>query len=491
MTTARINGDNLEVYTENKDQAREIMDSLSALTPNYEFDTRYRMGKWDGKKKFYKIQVLPTGWFFKTEVGFKKRMEDLLDITVEDDVLDIKKPLDFMIKEIIPKLPFKPYKHQMKLYLGMASSKAHLGISSVGSGKSLVIYMLIKYLRSQGKKVLVLVPTIDLTSQLSGDCVDYNATQEFMDDIQLIGGEFSNKEIHKPVVFSTWQSAQKSNMSSFDVVINDEVHTAKADVLQTILSNPFSQKLGITGTMPIDELEALTLESKFGQPKRYINARQMMELGLSTELTIVPVFLSHKKVKIMKYQDEVKFLKESPERREFISKLLKKMTGLTVALYNHTEHGEQTFFDVTGVKCTKAIKGSFEQQKALGVFFISGGTPSGIRKKIREYLNDPTSVGDMIVIGQFNVLSTGINIPRLKNLVFLSSTKSYVKVIQAIGRVLRLHNSKLKAYVYDIVDDLTGGKRKTENYALKHFWQRNTFYENENFPVIEKEVKLK
>ena len=491
MIEARINGSFLEVFVSEKDQARLMMDSLSAFVPNYEFDTRYRMGKWDGKKKFYKIQVMDNGWFFKTEVGFKKKIEDLFGIRVIDVKEDIQKPLNFLKDVMIPDLPFKPYKHQMKLFLGMAESKSHLGISSVGSGKSLVIYMLLRYFRSMNKKILVLVPTIDLTSQLSGYCVDYKASKEFMSEIQLIGGEFSNKEILKPIVFSTWQSAQKSDMCSFDIVINDEVHTAKADVLQSILSHPFSQKLGITGTMPIDELEALTLESKFGQPKRYINAKQMMELGLSTELTVVPIFLSHPKVKLMKYQDEVKYLKESPLRREFIKNLLRKMTGLTVALYNHTEHGEQTFFDVTGVKLSKQIKGSFEKQKELGVFFISGGTPGAVRKKIREYLNSSDGDKNEIVIGQFNVLSTGINIPRLKNLVFLSSTKSYVKVIQAIGRVLRLHNKKLKAYVFDIVDDLTGGKRKTENYALKHFWQRNTFYENENFPVIEKEVKLK
>lgn len=357
------------------------------------------------------------------------------------------------------------------------------------SGKSLVIYMLLRYFRSQNKKCLVLVPTIDLTSQLSGDCVAYNASEDFMNEIQLIGGEFKTKEIQKPIVFSTWQSAQKSDMTSFDIVITDEVHVAAASVLQAILSNQFQQKIGITGTMPINELDALILESKFGQPKRYINAKQMMELGLSTELTVVPIFLNHGKIKIMKYQDEVKYIKESLKRREFIKKLLNKMTGLTVALYNHTEHGEKTFEDLTGIKMTPKLKGSFEHQKSLGVFFISGSTPSGVRKQIREYLNTSDD-GDMIVIGQVNVLSTGINIPRLKNLVFLSSTKSYVKVIQAIGRVLRLHKTKLRAYVYDIVDDMTGTHRKTENYSLKHFWERNAFYQNEQFPILEREINI-
>ncbi len=487
--TARIHNKKLQIFVDDKDTAREIMNSLSAFIPGYEHNTLYRMGKFNGKKKFYTIKPTDEGWYFTAEIGFKKRIEDLLKIEVEDVKEDITDPIEFL-KKALPKLPFKPYRHQLKMFLGMAESKAHLAISSTGSGKSLSIYLLLSYFRQKNKKIIVLVPTIDLTSQLLGDCKDYKASQEFIDDIQLIGGEFKDKDIHKPVVFSTWQSAQKSDMSSFDIVINDETHQAKADVLQSILSNPFKQKLGMTGTMPIEQLDALILESKFGQPKRYITAKQMMNMGLSTELTVVPLFLNHGKVPLMKYQDEVKYLKECPKRRKFIKNFLKKLSGLTVTLYNHTAHGEQTFEDITGVKCSSQVKRSFQTQKNLGVFFISGATPGKIRKEIREYLNDPSVTEDMIVIGQFNVLSTGINIPRLKNLVFLSSTKSYIKVIQSIGRVLRLHNTKMRAYVFDIVDDMTGHKRKTENYALKHFWQRNVFYEQEQFPTIEKEVDL-
>ncbi len=489
MNQARIYNNQLQIFVDDKDTAREIINSLSAFVPGYEHNTRYKIGSWNGKKKFYQVTPTSEGWIFKAEVGFKKKIEGLLDIKVEDDKEDQTEPLRFL-KEALPKLPFKPYKHQLKMFIGMAESKSHLAISSTGSGKSLSIYLLIQYFRLKNKKILVLVPTIDLTSQLLGDCKDYQATDEFINDIQLIGGEFKNKEISKPIVFSTWQSAQKSDMSSFDIVINDEVHTAKAEVLQSILENPFQQKLGMTGSMPIDQLDSLILESKFGQPKRYITARKMMEMGLSTELTIVPIFLDHGKIPMMKYQDEVKYLKESPKRRKFIKNFLKKLTGVSVALYNHTAHGEQTFEDITGVKCSSGIKRSFLKQKDLGVFFISGNTPGKVRKEVREYLNNPNITDDMIIIGQFNVLSTGINIPRLKNLVFLSSTKSYIKVIQSIGRVLRLHETKMRSYVFDIVDDLTGQKRKTENYALRHFWQRNVFYEQEQFPTIEKEVKL-
>ena len=221
MIQARTNKNNIEIVVKDKAQARKIIESLSAFEPGYEHNTLYRMGRWDGKKKFYNVKPLKDGWFFTAEIGFKKRLEQLLGVKIKDEEPnydDIKK----FIKGFLPELPFTPYRHQLKLVLEASQAKAHLGVSSVGSGKSLVMYMLLRYFRSKGKRCLVLVPTIDLTSQLHGDCQDYNAPDWFMADIQLIGGEFTNKEIHKSMVFSTWQSAQKSDMSSFDIVLNDE-----------------------------------------------------------------------------------------------------------------------------------------------------------------------------------------------------------------------------------------------------------------------------
>lgn len=133
MIEARIKNNTIEVFVSDKDKAREIMDSLSAFEPGFEHNTLYRMGKWDGKKKFYKIQVVPGGWFFKTEVGFKKRLEDLLNISIpSENTEDFSKPLEFFKEVLMAELPFKPYKHQLKLFLTAAESKAHLGVSSVG-----------------------------------------------------------------------------------------------------------------------------------------------------------------------------------------------------------------------------------------------------------------------------------------------------------------------------------------------------------------------
>lgn len=265
-------------------------------------------------------------------------------------------------------------------------------------------------------------------------------------------------------------------------------HLSKAEILMKILSNPFSIKLGMTGTPPIDELEVLSLEKNFGQAKTYINARGLIDLGLATDLAVVPIFLNQKQ-KIMKYQDEVKFIKESPKRAKFVTKFLRRLTGLTIALYQHTDHGEKTYQNLTGEKVTPKLKKDFEKQKELGVFFMSGSVPGNVRKQILNYLST-LSTEKVVLIGQSKILSTGINIKPLKNLVFLSSSKSYTQVIQSIGRVLRLHEAKNKAIVYDLVDDFTGKKRKKENYALQHFWQRLVYYQTQGFEIIEKEVQL-
>ncbi len=489
MNQLRQNGQQLQVFTDNKETARKLMDKLSCFEAGYAHSTLYRMGKWDGKRKFYDLKPVQGGWYFLTNLSFSERVSEIINESLPKTKIEQPSPIEFLKREI-PKLPFTPYKHQIKLFMGMVSNYNHLGVSSVGSGKSLAIYLLIKYFLELNKKILLLVPTIMLVNQMYQDFIDYGGDEEFMDLIQQIGGEFKDKDIQKPVVISTWQSAQKSNLKLFNIVINDEAHTAKAEVLDDILqNNNFERKLGVTGSMPIIELDAMILESNFAAPVRYINARQMMDLGLATELSIVAMYLNYPQIpknQIKTYQDEIRFMKDSLPRQVFVNKLLKKLDGVTVALYAHTEHGVKTWENYTGVKLTPKIKQSFDLQKEHGVFFLTGKTKPSLREQIRIYLNQ---VENAHVIAQYAIMSTGINIPRLKNLVYLSSNKSFTATLQSIGRVLRLHKDKSRAVVYDLIDCMSG-TRKDENYLQKHFWERNNYYQQEQFPVVEKEIQI-
>ncbi len=240
MTKFRIIEQHLQIFTDNKDLARLYMERLSCFEDGYSHNTLYKIGKWDGRRNFYEISNVQGGWLITTSRSFSSRVLDILkegkkDFKIPSDEFDIEEikllkqipkieqpnPVEFLKREL-PNLPFTPYPHQIKLFMGLVQNYNHLGIASVGSGKSLAIYLLVKYFMSMNKTLVLLVPTIMLVQQIYQDFIDYGATDEIMDNIQQIGGEFKNKDIQKPVVISTWQSAAKSNLSKFDIIAVDE-----------------------------------------------------------------------------------------------------------------------------------------------------------------------------------------------------------------------------------------------------------------------------
>lgn len=495
MTAMQEQETHLDVFTDDRKIILKIDDLLKALRPGSEHEARVQAGSDDGYTRFYEASNVVhnniEGKYFRIQKGFKEKLLENINF----DEVKLLPPIDLpnemqFLREVIPSLPFIPYKHQLKAFIGLVGNRNHLSIVATGGGKSLIAYLTLQYYWQNKKRCILVVPTIGLTSQMFQDFKDYNATDEFLQDIKLIGGENNCKSLDQPLVISTWQSLQNiiEDVKVFDVIMVDEAHQAKADILQQILKQPCEIKIGMTGSMPIIEVDALALEQALGKPNRIINAKQLMDLNLLTDTTIVILYLTYARRLTksgMKYQQEVKFIRESQERLDFVQRFLRKLNGVTVALYNTTAHGEDTFESLTGVKLTAKLKSDFEFMKKHNVFFMSGSTKSSVREQIRLYLNDCENA---IVVGQFAVLSTGINIPRLRNLVFLSSTKSYTLVLQAMGRVMRLHKEKGNTvYVYDLVDCFT---YKNDSYSLKHFFQRALYYQSEGHPIVEKEITL-
>lgn len=495
MTVFKEVKTHINIFTDDKKIIIKIDEILKAKRPGAEMEPRVQSGRDDGYDRYYKASNQTVngikGKYFKIQNGFKQR---LLDSIIFDKV-EVLPPLLLgnqigFLRESMPSLPFKPYKHQLQAFMALTKDRNALPIVATGGGKSLIAYMVLKYYVQNNMKCALVVPTIGLTSQMYEDFKSYNAPQEFLDNIRLIGGENNIKDFSRNITISTWQSLQNvvDKMNVFDVIMVDEAHTAKADVLQSILNQPADIKIGMTGSMPIIKTDAMKLEQALGLPNRIINAKQLMDLNLLTDTTIIKMYLNyHRRLTKsgMKYQEEVKFVRESIERQEFVQEFLEKLKGVTVALYNTTQHGEDTFESLTGVKLTGKLKSDFEMMKEHNVFFMSGGTKSSVREQIRLYLNDCEQA---IVIGQFSVLSTGINIPRLKNLVFLSSTKSYTLILQAIGRIMRLHHEKGdNVYVWDLIDVFD---YKKDTYSLKHSYQRDLYYRSEGHPCVEKEIYL-
>jgi len=495
MTALKESETHLDVYTQDKETVLQIDSLLKAKRPDSEHEGRVQSGKDDGYTRFYQAKNHKVdgvmGKYFKVPYGFKKRLLDNIQFDTVEELpkVDNSDVMDFL-RGILPTLPFKPYKHQLNAFMALTKTKNALPIVATGGGKSLIAYLALRYFYKHSKKLILVVPTIGLTDQMFQDFKDYNAPEAFLNDIKLIGGENTDKTLNANIVISTWQSLKKvmKDVKKYDCILVDEAHQAKADVLQEILDQPVPFKLGMTGSMPIVKVDAMALEQSLGQPNRIINARQLMDINLLTDTIIMSIFLTHPRKQTrsgMKYQKEVQFIRESLPRQDFVKSFLQKLKGVTVALYNVTAHGEDTFESLTGVKLTNKLKSDFEMMKEHNVFFMSGSTKSSVREQIRLYLN---TCKNAVVIGQFSVLSTGINIPRLKNLVFLSSTKSYTLVLQAIGRIMRLHEDKGdKVYVFDLVDMFTYAK---DTYSYNHFTTREAYYQSEGHPILERNIVL-
>jgi len=228
----------------------------------------------------------------------------------------------------------------------------------------------------------------------------------------------------------------------------------------------------MTGSFPIVETDALKLEQIFGKPHKYATIRTLIDLGILSYTNIIVLFLNHRRESgtrsTFTYHQEMKFIRESRNRKDYIVKLFNKISdkGITVGLFNTTKYGVSIYESLTNEKLTPKKRNSFEYQKSKNIFFIDGKTKSTVREKIRLYLNSDEAK-NCILIGQTSVIDTGVNLPKLKSLVFIEPPgKSFTKIIQSIGRVMRKHKDKNGVYVFDLVDVFDYAK---ENYSLKHF----------------------
>ena len=433
-------------------------------------------------------------------MGFMKRFQNKFNITVQEshqcsNQYSRSVILDFFRNELA-KLPFVPRKYQLQMTLGILQNERHLGILSTGGGKSLVAFLVINFLKQHNQQTILIVPTINLVDQMYSDFLSYNAEPEFMNNIQRLGGNYTDKNLNKSVVITTWQSlknVKKEIIQNYDCLYVDEAHKAKADVLNEILKLDVRKKVGQTGSMPIVQIDYMKLEEIFGYPTVYANAKDLIKLGLLTKTTIIAVYLNYPRKDTksnMKYQEENKFIREYKPRIEYTKNLLitVQKVGISVATFGTIKFGETLYKNITGID-VKRIRNKFIAQKKLGVFFISGGTKPEIREEIRLYLNSAESNNE-ILIAQTSTMDTGINIPKLKNFIFAETPgKSFTKILQSIGRVMRKSKENgNNVYVWDLVDCFD---YKKENYALVHFWDRMNFYVQEGHPVIENEVGLK
>ena len=459
---------------------QELNDFFTFDVPGAKFMPLYRNRMWDGKARLYSLykKELYVGLLPYLK-EFAETLEYDLDINIPDigEETDVKK-LTEALKLHAGGKPIQAREYQQDAVDHSIKQGRTLLLSPTASGKSLIIYSLIRYHQAKGRKQLVIVPTTSLVEQMYGDFQDYATADKHWaapDNCHRIyGGKEKSNEY--PITISTWQSIYKFPkkwFEQFDVVYGDEAHLFKAKSLTTLMNKltntPY--RIGTTGTLDGTKTHRLVLEGVFGQVHKVTTTKKLMEDKQLANLKIVCCTLNYKDVirKEMKgktYQEEIDWLVTNPDRNEIIKNLTIAQEGNTLVLFQFVEkHGS-----VLHEMISNSVK------KGRKVFFVYGGTETEQREQVRAITEKEN---DVIIIASYGTFSTGINIRNLHNIVFASPSKSRIRNLQSIGRGLRKGDKKVVCNLFDIGDDLSWKSHK--NYTLNHLIERVKLYNEEGF----------
>ena len=363
---------------------------------------------------------------------------------------------------------YSPRDYQIEGVYDALRHNRKLLISPTASGKSLMIYALVRYYVDKGQKILLVVPTTSLVEQIYGDFVDYGWDAESYCHRIYSGKEKTNEY---PVTITTWQSVYKLERSFFEdynVVIGDEAHLFKSKSLISIMTKLHHAKyrFGFTGTLDGTQTHKWVLEGLFGPSYKVTKTDELMRQGYLSQLDIQCLVLKHPPQKFETYHDEIEYLINHEQRNKFIVNLALDLKGNTLVLFSRVEaHGAVLYEKI-----------NINKQHGRKVFFVHGGVDAQQREQVREITEQENHA---IILASYGTFSTGINIKRLHNIIFASPSKSRIRNLQSIGRVLRKGSNKVKAILYDIADDCTKNSRK--NYTLNHLIERIKIYNEENF----------
>ena len=378
-------------------------------------------------------------------------------------------------------LKIEPRDYQIDAFVHTIRNKRSLLLSPTASGKSLIIYLIIRYLyeRQNIRKFLIIVPTVSLVSQLYSDFSDYG-----FDSNTYVHRIFSgqDKETDKPIVISTWQSLfklPKKYFESFETVVGDEAHLYKAKSLTDIMTNLINAKyrIGTTGTLDGTKTNKLVLEGLFGSVNKVTTTKKLMDQKHIADFSIKCLVLKHndnicQAAKNFTYPQEIEYLVLNEDRNKFITNLALSLEGNTLLLYQYVDKHGKILYDMI----SKRINDNRSLSDDRKVFFISGDVDAEIREETRKIVeNEQRS----IIVASFGTFSTGTNIRNLHNIIFASPSKSRIRNLQSIGRGLRKSETKSNAVLFDIADDLR--YKKHDNYTLKQFALRLKIYSEEQF----------
>ena len=471
---------------------QEISDFFTYEYPGARFTPQFRARLWDGKVRLYD-QLRKTLY-----VGLVKYVEDFAanngyQVEYINQVLHTNnitsESVQLFAKALDPHGRGKPIEireYQIEAVTTALAKERTLLLSPTASGKSFIIYTIMRWHLLAKRKCIIIVPTTSLVEQLYTDFEDYSSANRWTVDnhVQKLYSGFT-KDITKDVLITTWQSVYlqpKAWFKQFNVIFGDEAHQFKAKSLSTVMEKlvDVRYRIGTTGTLDNKKIHKLVLEGMFGPVHRVTTTKALMDSERLAQLNITCIVLKYneeirKGRKNNTYQEEMDWLVSCEPRNKFIRNLATNSSGNTLVLFQYVEKHGKVLYEL--------IKDKVHEDRK--VFFVYGGTETIDRESIRHITEGES---DAIIVASFGTFSTGINIPSLENIVFASPSKSKIRNLQSIGRGLRLKDGKTECKLFDISDDLHW--KSWKNHTLNHAAERYKTYAEEQFEIKLVEVNL-
>lgn len=490
----------------------EISEYFTFKIPNAHFNPKVRAKLWDGRIRLFNLMngelylgLYPRLVSFAKERGYKI-------INANDDKSPVflqgltKKYVHWnitfseFIKELNIHIPNGTDLHE---YQSLAVSECidsprKLILSPTASGKSLIIYCLIRWsLIAAKRKILLVVPTTHLVEQMATDFGEYSTKNGWNVDSKVHkiydgasnNGVLTNRDqIKTPVVVSTWQSIYKMPRTwfeQFECLFLDEAHQGKAECIKGIAEKMYDcpTKIGFTGTLDKTPCHKLVLEGLFGPVHVTATTKQLMDQGKIAKLMVNLVVLEYSEAdrkqvkpffsgKEKDFNAELDFVLQHPKRQKFLRDFALSLKDNTIMLFNFVEkHGVPMYDDL------------IKHAPKRPIYLIHGGIDTDEREEIRKIVETQS---DAIIEASYGTFSVGVNIKRVFNLILTSPFKSMIRLLQSIGRGLRLYVDKDTLQLWDVIDNLsfkTKTGKEVHNYLMKQALERIGIYNQEQFKM--------
>lgn len=480
---------NAKIENLDLDTRKALVKKFKYEDPTARFRPSYKLGRWDGAVSFFGLggttylYMLPQVLEYLENKNYYIEVDDLRT----SPALEFEKVEDtFWGDQTWPdghrfageKIRLRD--DQVEVVNVFLENPQCIQEIATGFGKTIITATLSKICEKYGRTITI-VPNKSLVEQTEEDFINCQL------DVGVYYGD--RKDIGKTHTICTWQSLNliekyfqdgKSTMSITDffegvnTIIVDEVHMAKADVLKKILTQYIPNapiRWGLTGTVPKEAIDQLNIKVSLGEVVNQVKAHELQEKGVLSNCHVNVIQTAEWK-EFGSYAEELKYLVTNVERMEYLAKMISEIakTGNTLVLVDRIECGKLLQTNLSSLVSLMADKPE--------VAFISGSVKTKDRKE--EYDEIKTST-NRIIIATYGVAAVGINIPRIFNMVLIEPGKSFVRVIQSIGRGIRKADDKDFVQIWDMT--------ASTKYAKKHLTERKRFYKDAHYPFTIDKVK--